>query len=307
MSLPTCLVLMCTYNGERFLREQIESILSQEGVAVSIRIADDCSSDSTVKILDEYAVKYPNISYSVNTSNKNFTYNFIDLLFSVKDTSFDYYAFSDQDDIWMPDKLQRAIRMIGEKGQQHDGTLYCSNLYVADIQGRPVGLEEDESIRKTNRCTYLYENICTGCTMVFDKRFMEQCVKYYPQGIRLHDHWFFLIAVYTAAWIYDSDSRILYRQHIDNQVGSKSNIDSSLSAQFSRFVRKKGGAETVQRLQQLLEGYGEEISEADKKNIRIVANYRKKLSCRLKFTFGRRFKRRKNDIRFRIRVLFGKV
>lgn len=307
MGLPTCLVLMCTYNGERFLREQLDSILAQEGVAVSIRIADDCSSDGTVEILEEYAARNSNISYSVNKTNKNFTYNFIDLLFSAKDTSFDYYAFSDQDDIWMPDKLQRAIEMIDEKGQSKAGTLYCSNLHVADIEGNPVGWEEDESINQTNKCTYLYENICTGCTMVFDNRFMDQCVKYYPQGIRFHDYWFFLIAVFTAAWIYDYDSRILYRQHIDNQVGSKSSMDSSLLAQFSRFIKKKGASETVQRLQQLLEGYGEEISEADKKNIRIVANYKKKLCCRMRFAFSRRFRRRKKNIRFRIRVLFGKV
>lgn len=304
--MPTCLVLMCTYNGERFLREQIDSILAQRGVEVFIKAADDRSSDGTVQILEEYRSRNANFDYYVNPVNKNFTYNFIDLLFSVRDTQYDYFAFCDQDDIWLPDKLAEAIKKIRGIGQAKNGVLYCSNLNVTDAQGNLIGMEEDESIRKTNRCTYLYENICTGCTMVFDRAFRDQSLKYYPEGIRLHDHWLFLIAVYTAQWVYDVNSYILYRQHVDNQVGSKKNIDESLPAQFVRFVQRSR-TDTTQRLQQLLVGYGDEISAADRKNIEIVANYKSKIGCRLKFACYRRFKRRKRNLRFRIRVLFGKV
>ena len=85
--MPTCLVLMCTYNGERFLREQIDSILAQRGVEVFIKAADDRSSDGTVQILEEYRSRNANFDYYVNSVNKNFTYNFIDLLFSVRGLS----------------------------------------------------------------------------------------------------------------------------------------------------------------------------------------------------------------------------
>ena len=297
---------MCTYNGERFLREQIDSILAQRGVEVFIKAADDRSSDGTVQILEEYRSRNANFDYYVNPVNKNFTYNFIDLLFSVRDTQYDYFAFCDQDDIWLPDKLAEAIKKIRGIGQAKNGVLYCSNLNVTDAQGNLIGMEEDESIRKTNRCTYLYENICTGCTMVFDRKFKDHCLKYYPKSIRLHDHWLFLIAVYTAQWIYDPRAFILYRQHVDNQVGSKKNADESLGAQFAHFL-EKSNSDTTQRLQQLLIGYGDEISAADRKNIEIVANYKSKIGCRLKFACYRRFKRRKRNLRFRIRVLFGKV
>ena len=304
--MPTCLVLMCTYNGERFLREQIDSVLSQKDVAVSIKVADDRPSDGTVRILEEYRSRYPNFDYCVNEVNKNFTYNFIDLLFSVRDTQYDYYAFCDQDDIWLPEKLAEAIKKIGEKGSSENGVLYCSNLKVTDARGNAIGMEEGDSIHKTNRCTYLYENICTGCTMVFDRKFKDHCLKYYPKSIRLHDHWFFLIAVYTAEWVYDPRAFILYRQHVDNQVGSKKNADESLGAQFAHFL-EKSNSDTTQRLQQLLIGYGDEISAADRKNIEIVANYKRNIGCRLKFACYSRFKRRKRNLRFRIRVLFGKV
>lgn len=304
--MPTCLVLMCTYNGERFLREQIDSVLAQRGVDVTVKAADDRSTDGTVAILEEYRNKYDNFSYSVNPVNKNFTYNFLDLLFSVKETAYDYYAFCDQDDIWMPEKLAEAIGTIEARGQTPNGVLYCSNLRVSDMDGKEMGLEEDESILRTNRCTYLYENICTGCTTVFDRKFKDACTQYYPQGIRLHDHWLFLIAVYTADMVYDMRSFIRYRQHIDNQVGSRKNVDGSLRAQFRRFCKQKE-TDTTQRLTELLKGYGEKISERDKKNIRIVANYKKSPVCRLKFAVLPRFRRRRRDLRFRIRVLFGKV
>ena len=299
-------VMLSAYNGEKYLPRQLDTLAAQTGVDMRLYVRDDGSKDSTSRILREYRDRgVIDKIIEDGKGNLGFADSFYTLVREA-DPDCDYYAFCDQDDIWLPDKLAEAIKKIRGIGQAKNGVLYCSNLNVTDAQGNLIGMEEDESIRKTNRCTYLYENICTGCTMVFDRAFRDQSLKYYPEGIRLHDHWLFLIAVYTAQWVYDVNSYILYRQHVDNQVGSKKNIDESLPAQFVRFV-KRSRTDTTQRLQQLLMGYGGEISEQDKKNIRIVANYKSNFLCRMKFVFFRRFRRRKRDLRFRVRVLFGKV
>lgn len=277
--MKSCLVLMCTYNGERYLREQLDSILAQRDVAVSIKIADDRSTDSTVELLREYAQKYPNIEYSVNEKNKRFTYNFLDMLFSVKDTEYDFYAFSDQDDVWLPEKLSRAIGKLEERSDSPHGVLYCSNLIVTDEKLNQIRMmENDGSVLNCNKNTVACQNIATGCTVVFDRSFLAQCTKHYPTGITLHDYWVLLIAAFTANYIYDYNGYIYYRQHSSNQIGSNG-----------------GGAERWYSLLPCIEAFltlfGEEIGEKDRKILETVKNYRKNFFCKCKLLFSRRFTR----------------
>ena len=141
-----CLVLLATYNGERYLREQIDSIFAQEGVEVEIAASDDCSTDGTQEILKEYAEKYPNFSFYVNKENKRFTYNFLDLFFSVKEKKFDYVAFADQDDFWLPNKLIEGIKKIEEVGETKHGCLYSSNLVVVNEKLEKIGFELKQTV-----------------------------------------------------------------------------------------------------------------------------------------------------------------
>ena len=93
-NLPKICVIMSTYNGEKYLKEQIDCILAQKDVEVTLHIFDDISKDSTVEIAKEYEKNNSNVFVHVNEKNKNFTYNFLDALFSFKDNQdFDYYAF----------------------------------------------------------------------------------------------------------------------------------------------------------------------------------------------------------------------
>ena len=100
---------MSTYNGERYLREQIDSILQQIDVEIELIIRDDGSNDGTVQIIEEYASKYPCISYYCG-DNVGVGKSFMELLKNAPTA--DYYAFSDQDDVWLKDKLIRAVKAI---------------------------------------------------------------------------------------------------------------------------------------------------------------------------------------------------
>ncbi len=219
-SLPKVLVIMSTYNGEKFLREQIDSILAQENVSVTLHVSDDCSKDKTVDIVKEYQTKHKNIELYVNEKNKNFTYNFLDALFRFKDCKdYDYYAFADQDDYWLPNKLQTAITQIKATGEC---TLYCANLKIVDSNLRYAGKNMRSTDFHLQHQDLFCSNIATGCTFVMDSKFKDLATQHYPQNIYLHDYWLAVIANFcqTANLVYDSNpSYILYRQHSNNQIG----------------------------------------------------------------------------------------
>lgn len=300
-----CLVLLCTYNGETYLREQLDTVLAQEGVETHIRCADDCSSDATVDILAEYAARYPDrVSYTVNPQNKRFTYNFIDLFFSTADTDYDYYAFCDQDDHWLPSKISAAVAKIEGTDGDPRGVLYCSNLIVADEKLTKIGMQESPAaIAKVTRRSILTENIATGCTIVVDRVFHRHALLYYPQGIELHDYWFFLIAVFTARAVYDPDAYILYRQHGTNQIGT--NKRKWTRANIKKFFRMHGKQGALMR--ELINGYGEWLSPIDRKRMEDIRDYQTKFWVRMKLLFNPKFRKRNHNLILKLRVLTGKL
>lgn len=303
--MKTCLIFLCTYNGEKYLKEQIDSLLAQKDVEISIKIADDCSTDSTPQTLEEYSQKYPNISYSINSINKKFTYNFLDLFYAKNEKEYDYYAFCDQDDVWDNNKIIEAINALENmENKSENGSLYCSNLKVVNEKLEYIGMQEDDTvITKTNKYTYSYENIATGCTMVIDNKFYHHCLQYYPQGIKLHDYWIFLIAVYTATFYYDKNGYINYRQHTNNQIGT--NKKKWTFKNFKRFFKYKGNQPHM--LQELLNGFGQYISDEDKEILNTIIRYRKSLKLKFRLMHSKKFKKRRNRLIFKIKVLFNKL
>lgn len=295
------LVLLATYNGEAYLKEQIDSVLAQTGVEVTILAADDRSEDGTRSVLEGYA-RDPRFSYRVNAARKNFAYNFLDLVFSAGE-DFDYYALCDQDDVWLPDKLERAVRLLGglEKKRGRGG-LYCSNLTVTDERLRPLCMMEDESVFQTDKRTFVFENIATGCTIVFDRPFLGQIKKYYPAGIGLHDHWLLLVAAYTADCLYDFESRILYRQHGGNVIGC--NRKKWTWRNLRRFLRERGSRSVLAG--ELLAGYREELAEEDIARLETLRDYKRRLSCRMELLRWRGRTRQKT-LFLRARAILGKL
>lgn len=274
---PKVLVVMSTYNGEKFLKEQIDSILAQEKVEVVLHIFDDCSKDSTVKLASEYVENNQNVFLHVNEKNKNFTYNFLDGLFEFKDNQdYDYYAFADQDDFWAQNKLISAINKIKEIGEC---TLYSSNLTLVDGELNPLNktmldmfrIKGDYNFKKHDEIT---RNIVTGCTMVFDNKFKNLVTQKYPENIYLHDYWIALIANYVdgAHFIYDNcPDYILYRQHGNNLIGAKK---TSFIRRIGRFLLKKDNF-TLNYFKSFYNFYEKDLRESDRIIIDKLINYKK--------------------------------
>ena len=162
-------VLMSTYNGEKHLREQIESILSQTGVETHITVRDDGSVDGTKKILDEYVKKYPDrisIEYAENVGcNTSFM-----KLVNTADKTFEYYAFSDQDDVWKSEKLIRAVEALQKDRQTH---LYASSLFICDENLNIKSKKNMQQYELSLKSKFVRHSLA-GCTMVFDRFLLQQ-------------------------------------------------------------------------------------------------------------------------------------
>ncbi len=276
--LPKIAVIMSTYNGEKFIREQLDSILAQEQVDVSIYVFDDKSNDSTIQIIKKYQDENKNIFLTVNEENKNFTYNFIDGLFTFKENQeYDYYAFADQDDFWAKNKLISAINKIKETGEC---VMYSSNLKLVDENLKPLNNNMMSENYVNKHFDIACKNIVTGCTIVFDKSFKNLATLKYPKNIYLHDYWFALIANYTkdAHFVYDTcPDYILYRQHGANLIGKNKSIGKKL--------KKKTEIKSTRNLiKRFCELFGNLIIETDKSIFEKLANT-DKLKNRFKLFF----------------------
>lgn len=296
--LPKVNVIMATYNGEKFVRTQIDSILAQKDVDVTLNIFDDISSDKTMEILREYEDKYRNVHVYQNEKNKNYTYNFLDALYSFKDCNdFDYYAFADQDDYWLPEKMIVAINKIKEVGKC---SLYASNLTIVDKDLQPLNRNMRKDGFKFKKHNEIHGNVVTGCTTVFDGDFKDFVTKHYVKGIQCHDYWLGLLACFGKGchFILDECAKyILYRQHGHNQVGYKK---ASTIQRIKILLR--GYCVKTMNLRPLITEFREDINEKDVEIIEKFLDYKK---CKNKWFLLKNVKTSK-PIKFAIMILLNR-
>lgn len=212
-------ILMSTYNGELFLEEQIDSILNQQGVEIDLFIRDDGSTDRTRFLLERYAEidKRIHLFYGENIGVGN---SFMDLLYQVPN-QYDYYGFSDQDDIWDRNKIKSAVNALMESGC----SLYASNQECIDKDGNTLYMRysEDKKMNLTP-ISIMCKNTIAGCTFVFNKELFSLLKSRRPSALllqsRIHDVWVAMSAAVTGSIFYDRSSFIKYRQHENNVVGA---------------------------------------------------------------------------------------
>lgn len=216
---PEVAALMSTYNGEKYLREQLDSILNQKDADVHIYIRDDGSTDATLDIIREYVAANPEKISLTAGENRGPGRSFMELLYQVPDT-YDYYAFSDQDDVWLEDKLVSGIRFLQECGKE----LYAGNLMCVDAELNPIG-PKDRTAPDVSPYGIMVRNEVYGCTMIFSNRLRSLLSDTRrPDEIilkqRNHDCWIAMVGAVSDMITYDPNCHILYRQHGSNVVGA---------------------------------------------------------------------------------------
>lgn len=212
-------ILLCTYQGKRYLAEQLDSFEAQTYPQWHLWVSDDGSSDGTQGIIDAYRSKWgPDRLVSVSGPSEGLVRNFLSLLCNESLDS-RYYAYSDQDDIWEADKLERAVQWL-ETVPADVPALYCSRTRLVDAANHEIGLSPlfDRAPAFGNA---LVENIGGGNTMVFNdtlRKLLRLAGERVP--IVLHDWWTYLVATGCGGMVYyDTYPSLRYRQHGGNVIG----------------------------------------------------------------------------------------
>ena len=207
-------VLLSTYNGEKYLREQLNSLINQSYKDVDILVRDDGSSDSTKKILDEYKNAGKLDWYA--GENLGASMSFWHLLHHCHDA--DYYAFCDQDDVWDKDKLQIAINKLNKEDNSIP-LLYCSDVRVVDSKLNLLS-EHMVAPMPVDYPHALIRNLAPGCTFVFNNAAKLILSQYDVKlGVELHDWLTYQIVLCFGKVYYDLESHLSYRQHQENVIG----------------------------------------------------------------------------------------
>lgn len=292
-------ILLSTYNGEHYLDEQIASLVDQQNVDFRIFVRDDGSIDSTHVILN----KWQRLGYLTwyKGDNIGFAESFMDLVQNAPQA--DYYAFCDQDDIWLPNKLKAAIEKL--KLLRSGPQLYCSNLYIYRN-----GINEGEWW-KTKPVISLYrglvQNVATGCTMVFNHALRKLVITHKPQNLNLHDFWFFHTALLFGNVCFDENAYILYRQHGLNQIGSKTRLIDKLQSRVRSIRRLSKQHYRENEALQLLECYQGMISNSNLEILENVAYFRYSLRRRLILLFSSKYVMNNwfDTLMLKIRIILG--
>ena len=158
------LVLMATYNGEKYLNDQLKSIFNQTGVLVKVLVRDDGSTDNTISILEDWS-KTNNLEWYTG-EHLNVQFGFYDLMVHAKNYNYNYFAFSDQDDIWDSDKLYIALQHLQEADNLKPSLYYCGQKLVDENLNY---LDTHYLNTKRNLKTKFIFSDIAGCTAVFNK------------------------------------------------------------------------------------------------------------------------------------------
>jgi len=227
---------MATKDGERFLKTQIVSILNQTHKNLKIYIGDDSSQDSSEKIINSFSIKYPNKIFFRRVSFGNYSKNFFNLV-NDKSIDADFYAFSDQDDIWLPDKIENALNSIIFI-EESTPILYGSRTRLINEKGYEVGISPLFKIPPSFN-NALVQNIMGGNTMVFNKT-TRALIQSLEHDCLFPYDWLMYIIVSGAEGkvIYDKKPSVLYRQHKNNLIGNNHNFVSKF-LRFKRLINRE--------------------------------------------------------------------
>lgn len=282
-------VLMSTYNGEKYIQAQIESILQQDtNIPFDLIVRDDGSKDSTVQILESYQEKGLLTYYT--GENLGAAKGFIHLL--CDNPGYDFYAYADQDDVWNPGKLRKGLQAVADI---EDPALYCTNAHLVDSQLQSLGRNTHREKPTYNLVSMLCLASCAqGCTSVFNNA-LAQVVQNHkvPQVFIMHDSLLTcLCALIGGTVIYDHEPSMQYRMHGSNVFGmstAKQGLSKVIKSRFKE-ITVKPKVSMYAQANSLLATYSDVIPEQNQAVCKTVIRSEKSLGARLRLVFNKNLK-----------------
>lgn len=272
-------VLMSTYNGEKYIAAQIESILNQTHLNLHILIRDDGSTDATKAIICSFAEQYPNRIKLIEAENAGVISSFLQLL-DASDTNADYYCFSDQDDYWYEKKVERALQQMQEKNTP---LLHCTSTNMTDDHLSSIGLWPSPWAKPPSFYNALLQNIAVGTTITLNKRARDLLVSRKADAtlLLMHDWWAYLVVSAFGEVFFDPEPSILYRQHDHNVIGGNKSLLHKLKKKWGSFRKHSHNKLLVDQAQHFDQLYGVLLSEEKKEQLKLFIEPRDTLWERL--------------------------
>lgn len=257
-------VLLSTYNGARYLPDMIASLEAQTvWPRMSVLVRDDGSVDETLPLLHEWAARAPRVTV-ISGQNLGVLASFGALL-AAADPDADYIALADQDDVWLPGKVERALDLIGATPAEIG--LYCSASYLTDADLRRIGRTAPVP-RGPSFDNALVQNVAPGHTYLATRGLIRLAAEgYQPERVIMHDAWLYLVAAAFGTVVVDSEAFTHYRTHGSNAIGYATHPLARNVARFKRVVLYGREASTRQDLL-LLETLGERLPPARREALR---------------------------------------
>ena len=243
---PLISIAMTTFNGELFLVEQIESILSQSLSSFEIVICDDCSTDSTIEILKMYE-KNPLFKIKYNKKNIGYVKNFEK---AITLCSGDYIALCDQDDIWENNKLKLLYENIGNNLCIHSDALLINQ--EGDLLEPSFSAYSKKLIYPDSSIDLLLNGFVTGCTAMISSNLKKDILPF-PNNIDAHDRWIGLVAFMQESITYLDEPTIKYRQHSSNNIGIPSRKDFLRLSYILEYIKSFFGKKNFTKIKNNLE------------------------------------------------------
>lgn len=282
---------MCTFNGQNYLKEQIDSILNQEEVFVHLAIRDDASIDNTVKILNDYKILYPEQFTLFLDSRNIYPLSLKKLRTLMSPEGFDYFSYSDQDDFWLPRKLINAIDKL-DSYPKDTPNLYLSNLKVTDkdLNFRFYSYYSNEINPTINSCFVDFS--ASANTFVFNRTalnlFMDsECRKYV-----FDDVWNYILCVFLGNVFYEKESYILFRRTGNNVSGPR---EKGIKLWIMRIRKIKKELKSGIKMRadiatDILKMFSFQLSKEKIEILNLIANYPTSFKCRIKLLFSKKVK-----------------
>ena len=235
---PTIAILMATYEDEYFILDQLDSLMMQTYMHFKLYVSDDSFSKKTYQIIAQYQKKYPEKIFYQPGPKENYANNFLALV-NQKKIQADIFLFCDQDDFWLPKKLDCIVNRF----KQHSNNkpiLYSSSKVIIDDDKRCMGITNHEMVSPSLENSF-FENIVGGNTMAFNSSFRNILTQYKTKGIQIpsHDWWCYIVAmIHDAKVILDHRPLLFYRQHHDSLIGVGNNIFMRLYKTIAKLAAK---------------------------------------------------------------------
>lgn len=281
--MKSVLIMLSTYNGEKYLREQLDSIYAQEGVDIHLLVRDDGSQDSTIDILKMYSNKRGRMTI-LEEKNVGAALSFHCLMKYGYDnfSNYDYYAFSDQDDVWMPLKLYTSVSELEQSRNKY-------KLFYGHVT--PVNHEMRQLVTSTvkmSNCLQanIISNRSLGCTQVMNFGLLEKAIRIWDyiskedrkSFVPLHDAWTALVAYAFSGYVVIGQSQMYYRQHEKNVIGYGGSFWRRQMGRIKRFLSNK---KATSSLCQLFLAVYEDAPVQNFRTIDRFANYNKSIIKRI--------------------------